>query len=102
MSVKQPDYVIRGGHLIDPSNNVNNFADVSIYNGKVLEVGQCLMKGQNEVRYLFWNQKQFHWPIEILIFLEISNIKIFVLSLFECRVIFEKQWKFPGNVSLSF
>ena len=52
MSVKQPDYVIRGGHVIDPSNNVNNFADVSIYNGKVLEVGQCLMKGQNEVRYL--------------------------------------------------
>ena len=49
MSVKQPDYVIRGGHLIDPANNANNLADVSIYNGKVLDVGQGLIKGQNEV-----------------------------------------------------
>ena len=49
MSVKQPDYVIRGGHLIDPSNKVNNLADVSIYNKKVFDVGQGLIKGQNEV-----------------------------------------------------
>ena len=51
MSVKQPDYVIRGGHLIDPSNNVNNLADVSIYDEKVFDVGQGLIKGQNEVWY---------------------------------------------------
>ena len=50
MSVKQPDYVIRGGHLIDPFNNVDNvLTDVSIHNGKVYNVGQGLMKGRNEV-----------------------------------------------------
>ena len=54
MSVKQPDYVIQGGHLIDPFNNVDNvLTDVAILDGKVYNVGQGLMKGRNEVGW--WN-----------------------------------------------
>lgn len=49
MSLK-PDYVIRGGHLIDPYNNVDNvLTDVSIHKGKVFDIGQGLPQGQNEV-----------------------------------------------------
>ena len=49
MSFK-PDYVIRGGHLIDPYNHVDNvLTDVSIHSTKVLNIGQGLSQGQNEV-----------------------------------------------------
>ena len=49
MSMK-PDYVIRGGHLFDPFNHVDNvITDVSITKGKVSYVGQGLPQGHNEV-----------------------------------------------------
>ena len=49
MSVK-PNYVIRGGQVIDPYNQVDNvLADVSIHNGKVFKIGQGLIQGENEV-----------------------------------------------------
>ena len=56
MSVK-PNYVIRGGQVIDPYNQVDNvLADVSIHNGKVFNIGQGLIQGENEVGYhTGWN-----------------------------------------------
>ena len=40
-----PDLVLRGGHVIDPSNGVNGVADVAIANRQILAVGGSLAIG---------------------------------------------------------
>lgn len=47
---QQYDIVIKGGHVIDPKNNINNVMDVAIRNGKIAEVAKNIdAKGARQV-----------------------------------------------------
>ena len=42
---QQVDLLIKGGHVIDPKNNIDGSMDVAIHNGKIHQVGKNLSSG---------------------------------------------------------
>ena len=37
---QQADILLKGGHVIDPKNNIDSQMDIAIYNGKIIWVAQ--------------------------------------------------------------
>ena len=42
----QFDLVLKGGHLVDPSQNINNLKDIGFSDGKVLEISHQINPNQ--------------------------------------------------------
>lgn len=48
--ISQPiDLIVKGGHVIDPKNNVDQVMDIAIQNGKVIEVAKTITKPSKKV-----------------------------------------------------